>query len=69
MGGRGWTGWSGVRGGKWDHCNSTINKYIKKMKKKYSIEKEKKKKIIWLLEKPLELIREFRKFGNYDRNF
>ena len=30
MGGRGWAGWSGVRGGKWDYCNSIINKYIKK---------------------------------------
>ena len=29
MGGRGWAGWSGV-GGKWDNCNSIINKYIKK---------------------------------------
>ena len=28
VGGRGWTGWSGVRGGKWDNCNSIINKYI-----------------------------------------
>ena len=30
MGGRGWAGWSGVRGGKWDNCNSIINKYILK---------------------------------------
>ena len=30
MGGRGWTGWSGVKGGKWDNCNSIINKYILK---------------------------------------
>ena len=28
MGGRGWAGWSGVRGGKWDNCNSIINKYF-----------------------------------------
>ena len=28
MGGRGWAGWSGVRGGEWDNCNSIINKYI-----------------------------------------
>ena len=28
MGGRGWAGWSGVKGGKWDNCNSIINKYI-----------------------------------------
>ena len=27
--GGGWAGWSGV-GGKWDNCNSIINKYIKK---------------------------------------
>ena len=33
MGGRGWPGWSGVKGGKWDNCNSIINKYIKKEKK------------------------------------
>ena len=26
--GRGWAGWSGVGGGKWDNCNSIINKYI-----------------------------------------
>ena len=25
--GGGWAGWSGV-GGKWDNCNSIINKYI-----------------------------------------
>ena len=30
MGERGWAGWSGVKGGKWDNCNSIINKYIKK---------------------------------------
>ena len=28
VGGREWAGWSGVRGGKWDNCNSIINKYI-----------------------------------------
>ena len=28
MGGRGWVGWSGVKGGKWDNSNSIINKYI-----------------------------------------
>ena len=27
-----WAGWSG--GGKWDNCNSIINKYIKKKKNK-----------------------------------
>ena len=27
--GGGWAGWSGV-GGKWDNCNSIINKCIKK---------------------------------------
>ena len=27
--GGGWAGWSGM-GGKWDNCNSIINKYIKK---------------------------------------
>ena len=31
---RGWAGWSGVRGRKWDNCNRIINKYIKKFKKK-----------------------------------
>ena len=30
VGGMGWAGWSGVRGRKWDNCNSIINKYIKK---------------------------------------
>ena len=30
--GGGWAGWSGV-GGKWDNCNSIINKYIKKNKR------------------------------------
>ena len=29
--GRGWVEWSGVKGGKWDNCNSIINKYIKKI--------------------------------------
>ena len=38
--GGGRAGWSGVGGGKWDNCNSIINKYIKKKNKK----KEKKKK-------------------------
>ena len=33
VGGRGWAGWSGVRGGEWDNCNSIINKYILKKKK------------------------------------
>ena len=33
MGGRGWAGWSGVKGGKWDNCNTIINKYIKNVKK------------------------------------
>ena len=28
--GGGWAGWSGVGVGKWDNCNSIINKYIKK---------------------------------------
>ena len=32
VGGRGWAGRSGVKGGKWDNCNSIINKYIKKKK-------------------------------------
>ena len=35
--GGGWAGWSGVGGGKWDNCNSIINKYIKKKKKKILI--------------------------------
>ena len=26
--GGGLAGWSGVKGGKWDNCNSIINKYI-----------------------------------------
>ena len=30
MGGRGWAGRSGVKRGKWDNCNSIINKYINK---------------------------------------
>ena len=30
VGGRGWAGWSGVKGGKWVNCNSIINKYILK---------------------------------------
>ena len=25
VGERGWAGWSGVRGGEWDNCNSIIN--------------------------------------------
>ena len=38
--GGGWAGWSGVRGGKWDNCNSIINKYIKK---------KKKRRVLWFL--------------------
>ena len=30
VGGMVWAGWSGVKGGKWDNCNSIINKNIKK---------------------------------------
>ena len=37
--GGGWARWSGV-GGKWDNCNSIINKYIKK-KKNHVTEKTK----------------------------
>ena len=33
--GRGGAGWSGIKGGKWDNCNSIINKtYLKKEKSK-----------------------------------
>ena len=28
MGGRWCAGWRGVKGGKWNNCNSIINKYI-----------------------------------------
>ena len=34
VGGRGWAGGNGVKGGKWDNCNSIINKYIQKNKRK-----------------------------------
>ena len=34
MGGRGCARWSRVGGVKWDNCNSIINKYILKKKKK-----------------------------------
>ena len=37
MGGRGWAGWSGVRGGKRDNCNSIINKYIKKINNSFHL--------------------------------
>ena len=40
MGGRGWAGWSGVKGGKWDNCNSIINKYV--LKNKIKIKKKEK---------------------------
>ena len=32
VGGRGCAGWSGVKGGKWDNCNSIINKMYLKIK-------------------------------------
>ena len=32
VGGRGCAGWRGVKGGKWDNCNSIINKNIKTIK-------------------------------------
>ena len=44
MGGRGWAGWSGVKGWKWDNCNSIINKYIKKIKINKYINKNNNKK-------------------------
>ena len=37
MGGRGWAGWSGVKGEEWDNCNSIINKYILKKLKKMKV--------------------------------
>ena len=33
MGGRGWARWSRVKGGKWDNCNSIINKFFFSKKK------------------------------------
>ena len=42
MGGRAWAGWSGVKGRKWDNCNSIINKYVKKNK----IKKKKRNKTV-----------------------
>ena len=37
VGERGGAGWSGVRGGDWDNCNSIINKYILKKRKVWQI--------------------------------
>ena len=38
MGGRGYAGQSGVKGGKWDDCNSIINKiYLKIIKNKNAL--------------------------------
>ena len=37
VGGKGWAGWSGMKRGKWDNCNSIINKYIEKNKIKYRV--------------------------------
>ena len=34
VGGRGCAGWSGVKRGKWDNCNSIINKIYLKHKNK-----------------------------------
>ena len=34
VGGRGCAGWRGIRGGKWDNCNSIINKIYLKIKNK-----------------------------------
>ena len=39
VGGRGWAGWSGVKGGKWDNCNSIINKYVLKKRKNLQLSK------------------------------
>ena len=35
-----WEGGGGVGGGKWDNCNSIINKYIKKERKKITAVKK-----------------------------
>ena len=45
----GWAGWSGVKGGKWDNCNSIINKYIffKKQKKYQKKKKGLKKQLLF----------------------
>ena len=41
MGGRGWAGRRGMKGGKWDNCNSIINKiYFLKNKNKIIILKQ-----------------------------
>ena len=43
MGGSGGGGWSGVKGGKWDNCNSIINKiYLKKEEEEVFTPEERK---------------------------
>ena len=49
MGGRGWAGWSGV-GGKWDNCNSIINKYIKKTNKQKKRSRWERRKVTVAIE-------------------
>ena len=34
VGGKGCAGWRGIKGGKWDNCNSIINKIYLKIKNK-----------------------------------
>ena len=64
MGGRGCAGRRGVKGGKWDNCNSIINKiYLKKenkhkrtfIKKKRNIQSHKKQGSIAKLFYPAKL--------------
>ena len=44
MGGRGCAGRRGIKGGKWDNCNSIINKiHLKIINKQISPKKKKKK--------------------------
>ena len=47
----GWAGWSGVKGGKWDNCNSIINKYIflKKQKKNQKKKRSQEAALIFYL--------------------
>ena len=43
VGGKGYAGWKGIKGGKWDNCNSIINKiyFFKRIQSKQKEENNK----------------------------
>ena len=61
MGGRGCAGWSGVKWGKWDNCNSIINKIYLKKDKQIILKAARENQLVTHREIPLRLSTDFSK--------